>query len=185
MSESKLDVGSSFYRLLHPKLVVLLTCVDETGKANIITLAWAMPASIQPPLVAVSIAPARYSHSLIEKTKEFVLNVPTMELLNEIFLCGRKSGRNVDKFRETGLTPVSARKVKAPIIKECVAHLECKLYKQVQAGDHTLFIGEVVAAYANRDMFAQTYNLEKAELIYHMGGDKFTMLTPKVTRPET
>ena len=184
MSESKVDVGSSFYRLLHPKLAVLLTCIDEDGKANIITLAWAMPASIHPPLVVVSIAPARYSHGLIEKTKEFVLNVPTMEKLKETFFCGRKSGRDVDKFKETGLTPLPARKVKAPIIKECVAHLECKLYKQVQAGDHTLFIGEVVAAYADENVFTKTYDLEKTELIYHMGGDKFTTLTSKATRPE-
>jgi len=181
VSEAKVDVGSSFYRLLHPKLVVLLTCVDESGKANIITLAWAMPVSIQPPLIVVSIAPRRYSHGLIEKTKEFVLNIPTMELLKETFFCGRRSGRDVDKFGETGLTPLPARKVKAPIIKECVAHLECTLHKRVEAGDHTLFIGEVVAAYADKNVFAQTYDVEKAKLIYHIGGAEFTTLASKVT----
>lgn len=185
MSEAKVDVGSSFYRLLHPKLVVLLTCVDESGKANIITLAWAMPVSIQPPLIVVSIAPRRYSHGLIEKTKEFVLNIPTMELLKETFFCGRKSGKDTDKFSETGLTPLQAQKVKAPVIKECVAHLECTLYKQVKAGDHTLFIGEVVAAYADKNVFTQTYDVEKTKLIYYMGGAKFTTLASKVTDAAT
>jgi flavin reductase (DIM6/NTAB) family NADH-FMN oxidoreductase RutF len=144
-----------------------------------------MPASINPPLVVVSIAPPRYSHSLIEKTGEFVLNIPTMEILNEMFFCGRRSGRNIDKFNETGLTRLPARKVKPPIIKECVAHLECKLYKQVPTGDHTLFIGEVLAAYVNENTFNQTYNLEKASLIYHVGGKYFATITPKIMVPET
>ena len=185
LEKSKVDAGSWFYRLLHPKLVVLLTCVDNDGKANIITLAWAMPASINPPLVVVSIAPPRYSHGLIEETGEFVLNIPTMEILNEMFFCGRRSGRNIDKFNETGLTRLPARKVKPPVIKECVAHLECKLYKQVPAGDHTLFIGEVLAAYVNKNIFNQTYNLEKANLIYHVGGKYFTTIIPKIIVPET
>ena len=77
---------SSAYQLLHPMHTVLVSCIDKSGKPNIITLAWAMPTSINPPLVAVSIAPRRHSHTLIEETKEFVVNIPTIEILKETCL---------------------------------------------------------------------------------------------------
>lgn len=136
----------SAYKLLHPMHTVLVSCVGKTGKPNIITLAWAMPTSINPPLVAISIAPKRHSHKLVEETKEFVVNIPTMKILKETLFCGRRSGRNCDKFKEASLTPLPAKKVKPPIIKECVAHLECKLHSQFKAGDHTIFVGEIIEA---------------------------------------
>lgn len=122
---------SSAYRLLYPRQVVLLSCADKTGKTNIITLAWSMPASIDPPMLLVGIAPKRYSHELIEETEEFVVNVPTMDMLKETLFCGRRTGREHDKFEEAGLTPVPAKTVRPSIIKECVAHLECRLRQQV------------------------------------------------------
>ncbi len=176
--------GSSSYRLLHPMHTVLVSCVGKTGKPNIITLAWAMPTSINPPLVAVSIAPRRYSHTLIEETKEFVVNIPTMDVLKETLFCGRVSGREHDKFKETGLTPLPAKKVKPPIIKECVAHLECKLHNQFTTGDHTIFVGEIVEAYADKDASTEGYNLEKAKTIFHLGGNEFATLEPKIFTPK-
>ncbi|MGB9741167.1 MAG: flavin reductase family protein [Candidatus Bathyarchaeia archaeon] len=175
---------SNALRLIHPMHVVLVSCIGKSGKPNIITLAWAMPTSINPPLVAVSIAPRRYSHRLIEETKEFVVNIPTIEILDEISLCGTVSGRDHDKFKETGLTPLPAKKVNAPIIKECVAHLECKLHSQFPAGDHTIFVGEIVEAYADRETFDGVYNLEKAKMIFHLGGNEFAALEPKVLKPK-
>ena len=175
---------SSAYKLLHPMHTVLVSCVDKNGKPNIITLAWAMPTSINPPLVAISIAPKRHSHTLIEETKEFVVNIPTMKILKETLFCGRRSGRNYDKFKETGLTPSPAKKVKPPIIKECVAHLECKLHSQFSAGDHTIFVGEIVEAYVDRGVFTGKYELEKAKMIFHLGGNDFATLEPKVFTPK-
>jgi flavin reductase (DIM6/NTAB) family NADH-FMN oxidoreductase RutF len=170
-------------RVLHPKLAVLITCIDKAGKANIITLAWCMPVSIKPPLLVVSIAPRRHSHKLIEETKEFVVNIPTMKYVKETLFCGRRSGKGLDKFKETKFTPLPAKTVKAPIIKECIAHLECKLYKKITAGDHTLFIGEILDAYANKNAFTGKYNLEKAKLIFHVGGNKFASLNPEIVAP--
>ncbi|MBS7615750.1 flavin reductase family protein [Candidatus Bathyarchaeota archaeon] len=176
---------SNALRLLHPMHTVLVSCVGKSGKPNIITLAWAMPTSINPPLVAISVAPRRHSHSLIEESKEFVVNIPTMEILNETFLCGSISGRDHDKFKEANLTPSPAKKVKTPIIKECVAHLECKLHSQFTAGDHTIFVGEIVEAYANKDAFNDTYNIKEAKMIFHLGGNEFATLEPKVLKPKT
>lgn len=173
------------YRLLHPMHTVLVSCVGKAGKPNIITLAWAMPTSISPPLVALSIGPKRHSHKLIEETKEFVVNIPTIDVLKETLFCGRVSGKDRDKFNETGLTPFPARKVKPPAIKECVAHLECKLHVQFTTGDHTVFVGEVVEAYANKYALAgDKYNLERAKMIFYLGGDEFVTLQTKILTPK-
>jgi len=186
MSEKeKVNVSSSsVYRLLHPMHTVLVSCCGKSGKPNIITLAWAMPTSINPPLVALSIRPERHSHPLIEETKEFVINIPTMNILRETLFCGRRSGREHDKFKETGLTPLPAKKVKPPIIKECVAHLECKLHSQFTTGDHTIFVGEIVEAYADKEAFTEEYNLEKVKMLFHLGGNDFATLDPKVFTPK-
>jgi flavin reductase (DIM6/NTAB) family NADH-FMN oxidoreductase RutF len=175
---------SSASRLLHPMHTVLVSCVGKRGRPNIITLAWAMPTSINPPLVAISIAPRRHSHALIEETKQFVVNIPTMNILKETLFCGRRSGKEHDKFKETNLTPLHAKKVKPPIIKECVAHLECKLHSQFTTGDHTILIGEIVEAYADKEAFTDKYNLKNAKMIFHIGGDEFATLGTKVFKPK-
>jgi len=184
LETGKVEVPSSLaYRLMHPRLVVLVSCVDEAGKANVITLAWSMPVSINPPVVAISVAPKRYSHQLIEKTKEFVVNVPTMDIVRETLFCGRRSGKTYDKFKETGLTPLPAKMIQAPIIKECVAHLECRLQQQITIGDHTLFIGRVLTAYADDGVFDEKFDLKKVKPVYHMGGDDFATLVPEIVSP--
>jgi flavin reductase (DIM6/NTAB) family NADH-FMN oxidoreductase RutF len=170
--------------LLHPMHTVLLSCKGKTGKPNIITLAWAMPTSINPPLVAVSIKPQRHSYKLIEETKEFVLNVPTIDILDATLFCGRKSGKEHDKFKEIGLTPARAQKVNPPIIKECIAHLECTLHSQFVTGDHTIFVGQIVAAYANKTAYHNNYKLKKAKMVYHVGGSNFATLKPKIYKPK-
>jgi len=142
-----------------------------------------MPASINPPIVVISIAPRRYSHQLIEETKEFVINIPTMDIVQETLFCGRRSGRIYDKFKETRLTTLPAKMVKPPIIKECVAHLECKLEEQVTAGDHTLFIGRVLTAYADEEVFDEKFDVKKVKPIYHMGGNDFVTLAPEIVSP--
>lgn len=180
----KVEVDSELaYRLLHPRHTVLVTCTDKTGRANIITLAWSMPASFDPFMVAMSIAPQRLSYRMIEEAGEFVVNVPTMDIVKETLFCGRISGTECDKFKKTRLTPLPAKKVRAPIIKECVAHLECKLVHQIPTGDHTLFVGEVLVAYVNKGVFTKTFNIKKVKPIYHMGGDDFATTSPKVVSP--
>ncbi len=184
MSEKISVEISSAYRLLHPMHTILVSCVGKAGKPNVLTLAWAMPTSHEPPLVAVSMGPNKYSHALIEETGEFAVNIPTVDIVNETLVCGRTSGRTHDKFTETGLTPLPARKVKAPIIKECVAHLECKLHSQFKTGDHTVFVGEIIEAYADKGVFTDKYDIEKAKMLFHLGGDSFATLGSKVYTPE-
>ncbi len=182
---NKIDVsGPRVYRLIYPHLVTLISCIDPaTGKPNVITISWSTPLSAVPQLVGVSISPKRHSHNLIENSKEFVVNVPTMEILEKVAGCGAVSGRAVDKFEKFGLTPRKAKTIKTPAIEECIAHLECKLVDKVKTGDHTLFVGEVLAAYVNEGIFNDgLYDLEKVREIYQIGGDNYCNLDPTVKR---
>jgi len=161
-----------------------VTCINPLeGTANIITLAWTTPISHHPPLLLLGMAPKRYSHELIAGPKEFVVNIPTMDIVKEMLFCGRRTGRKHDKFKETGLTPMPAKMVRPPIIKECVAHLECKLHQQISMGDRTLFVGEVLVAYVNEGVFDDKFDLEKVKLIYHAGGDDFATLASEIVTP--
>jgi len=136
-------------RWARPERVVLAVSVDESGKPNIIAVGWKMFTSFSPPMIAISIGKTRYSHRLISDSGEFVLAVPGEDLAKEVLFCGTRSGRHVDKFKETGLTPVRASKVKPPLIKECIVNLECKVRGKLETGDHTIFVGEVVACWAS------------------------------------
>lgn len=141
----------------------LITCGDIERKSNIIAVSFCMPVSKEPPLIACAIGRRTYSCKLIESTKEFIVNIPPKELKPNIYYCGLHSGYQVDKFKETGLTPQPARKVKAPIIDECVAHMECKVRQEIETGDKKLFIGEVIEAYADEALVKGERNVEYAK----------------------
>ncbi len=132
---------------------VMVTSVDAKGKANIITLGMFMTISIDPYQVCIGVAPERYSHDLILEQGEFVVNSPPISLREKMHLCGIKSGRNIDKFKEIGLTPLPAKQVRPPLIEECFGHLECEVVNHLTCGDHTLIIGEVVASSINEDCY--------------------------------
>ena len=137
-----------------PSSVVMATCVDGGGRANIITLGMYMTISSDPPLICIGVSPRRHSHDLIARSGEFVVNVPAIELEKEMHFCGVRSGRDVDKFAETGLTPVPAKRVRPPLIEECFGHLECRVVQSHVCGDHTLFVAEVLHASADEEVLA-------------------------------
>lgn len=143
----KTDV--EYLEFMWPMRHFLITCGDMKGNSNIIAVSFCMPVSKEPPLIACAIGKGAYSCKLIESTKEFIVNVPPEGLKPKIYYCGFHSGYQVDKFKETGLTPQPARKVRVPIIDECVAHIECKVRQEIETGDKNLFIGEVIEAYAD------------------------------------
>ena len=143
----KVDV--EYLQFMWPMRHFLITCGDISDRSNIIAASFCMPVSKEPPLIACAIGKKAYSSELLESSREFIVNVPTKELQAEIYYCGYHSGHEVDKFKETGLTPKPARKVRAPIIEECVAHMECRVVQRIETGDKNLFIGEVIEAYAD------------------------------------
>src|SRR4030042_1397964 len=151
--------------------VVLVTCVDKSGKPNIIPLGWVGGVCSYPPQVGIAIRPSRYSHKLIEKTGEFVVNIPTEELAGIVDKCGFCSGRNVDKFKEFNLIPQPASRVRPPLIKECSVNLECKLRHSLNLGTHTLFIGDIVAVQVDEEYIKEdgeiNYSLIKPLVLKH------------------
>ncbi len=164
--------GPNWVRVLHPKIPTLLV-TELNGKINVMTASWVMPVSHDPPLLAASVSPRRFTHELITKTNEFTVNVPSKNLLREVKYCGSVSGRNVDKTRELKLTFQAGEKVKSPVIKECLGWLECKVGKSVEAGDHTLFIAEVLICKVDEGMFKETWNPERSRVLLHLGGDRY------------
>jgi flavin reductase (DIM6/NTAB) family NADH-FMN oxidoreductase RutF len=176
---------TSFHYLVHPCNTFLVTCCDVAGQPNIIAIAWLTPVSISPPLVAMMIRPTRYSYALINATREFVINVASYEIAQQALFCGRRSGRDVDKFAATGLTAKPARAVRPPIIEECLAHLECRVVQDVDAGDHHIVVGEVLAAYARSGVLDAhgMYDTSRAHPLLHLGANRFTTPSAESVEP--
>jgi flavin reductase (DIM6/NTAB) family NADH-FMN oxidoreductase RutF len=166
-----------FYQYSFPMQTVLVTCNDDYGKTNIITIAWHTPISIKPPFYGVSIAPGRYSHDLIKNNKEFVVNFVPYDLVDKAHFCGKHSGRKTDKITETNLSLKPAKKIMVPIIEECYAHLECKKVQNYTIGDHTFFVGEVVSVQAKPSSFENNLlKIENISPLYYIGGNSYTTI---------
>jgi len=136
-------------------------------------LAWQTPLAKKPPLLGIAVAQTHFTSELINSSGEFAVNIPGAELLKQVTLCGQASGRDKDKFALAGLTPAAGRKIRAPLIDECLGHLECGVVERFPAGDHFFFVGEVVAAAAGEEFFANDSWNEQTQLIHHLGGKLF------------
>jgi len=147
-----MKVKKNPYPALFPCPVVLVSCKSKEGKSNIITLAWAGVVCSDPPMIGISIRPHRFSYKIIEDSGEFVVNIPTKDLLKETDICGTISGKDVDKFSKTKLTPIQAEKVRSPMIEECPVNIECVVRKKIPLGVHHLFIGEVVQVHIDENV---------------------------------
>ena len=143
----------------YPEWIALITTVDERGKPNVMPVGWSMIASHNPPMFAVAVEQVHYTHELIRTQKEFVVAFPGPGLEAAIRYAGSSSGRDVeDKFERSGLKPLKARQVNPPLLSGCAVNLECKLQREMQAGDHTIFLGRVVAAHVDEDVPARVVN---------------------------
>ncbi|MEO0275595.1 MAG: flavin reductase family protein [candidate division WOR-3 bacterium] len=169
--KDKVEIKENIYHIFHPKVTYLLTSKSKEGKDNVMALAWLTPLSEEPPLVGVAIGKDAYTSKNIKETKEFVINIPTISLKEKVWKCGTKSGEEVDKFELTKLTKEKAKKVSPCWIKECIAHIECKLKEIVDAGECNFFIGEIVYACASTLYFKEYWI--KNELLLHLGGKIF------------
>jgi len=139
-------------RPVYPTPAALVTSVDADGRANIITLGEVFNISISDPVIlGIAIRKERWSHRLISQTREYVVNLPTCAIAPQVWLCGRCSGRDTDKFARTGLTPVPAARVRPPLIAECPVCIECRVSAIQEIGDHDLFLGEAVAQHVDEE----------------------------------
>lgn len=153
------------FELASPYPYVLAVTLDSRGRPNIMGLSWWMFTSWSPLMMAISVGHQRYSHKCLEHHKEFVLCFPSEGQEKDAWFCGRKSGQDVDKFKETNFRPVTAKVVSPPIIEGVTAAYECKVVKHVETGDHTIFIADVVAIHGNPDRAKHLYSIHYTKLI--------------------
>ncbi len=163
--------------MLYPLPAVMVTCADEAGKPNILTIAWTGTVCSDPPMVSISVRKERYSYELIKKSGEFVINLTTEALARATDYCGVRSGRKEDKFKRTGLTSVPADIVKAPLIAESPVNLECRVTEIKELGSHDMFLAEVVAVHADEAYMDEhgKFDLMKANPIVYSHGTYYSL----------
>jgi len=166
---------SKINRVLNPGPVVLVT-TSFKGKTNVMAASWSTPVDSDPPRIAVVIGRGSLTNEFALKSRRFCVNVPLASLTDKVLSCGRCSGRDCDKFKLTGMTPVSGKSGSAVWVDECSAHLECRLVDIKTAKKYDIFIGDVVSAWADRKCFSERWLTEKpgVKLIHHLGGDQFS-----------
>lgn len=160
----EIDKNEAF-ELASPFPYVLVVTLDERERPNIMGLSWWMFTSWDPLMIAISIGHQRYSHECLECCKEFVLCFPSEGQEKDAWICGTKSGKNMDKFQETGFKPVHAKIVKPPMIEGATVAYECKIVKHMETGDHTAFIANVVAIHGSPEKVNHLYSIHYTRLI--------------------
>jgi flavin reductase (DIM6/NTAB) family NADH-FMN oxidoreductase RutF len=173
------------YRLLNHGPTILVTS-SHAGKQNIMAAAWNVPLDFDPPKIIVVIDKNTYTRELIEASGTFAINVPCVAQIDTVQKVGTSSGRDLkdtDKFALYGLETFPAKEITAPLLKGCVAWLECKILPEPHnQSTYDLFIAEVVAAYADERVFSdghwhfegndqETY--DKLRTIHHVAGGSF------------
>ena len=142
----RMELGKAF-TLLEPGPVVLLT-THAGGRSNIMTISWTMVVDFTPQF-ALTTGPWNYSFAALQKTKECVIAIPTVDLLDQVVGVGTCSGADTEKFARFGLTPLPGEQVQAPLIRECLANIECKVVDIVK--QHNIVVLDGVAAYFDSD----------------------------------
>ncbi|MGD0887286.1 MAG: flavin reductase family protein [Thermodesulfovibrionales bacterium] len=139
---------SKVYCLLEPGPVVMVTTAGKM-KMNIMTMSWHTMIDFNPPIVDCVISNRNYTFGILKTTKNCVINIPTVELVEKVVGCGNTSGGKIDKFKTFPLTPAAASCVKAPLIDECYANLECKVVDARMVTKYNFFILEVLKAWTD------------------------------------
>ncbi len=166
---------SRVYRLLEPGPVVLLTTAEK-GRSNIMTMSWHTMMEFEPPLVGCVISNRNHSFGALKATKECVINIPTVALAAQVVGCGNTSGRKVDKFKHFGLTPAAGARVKAPLIDECYAALECKIVDAKLVPTYCFFILEVLKAWIEP-------SIKHPRTMHHLGKGVFMVAGETIKLP--
>ena len=130
--------------VLYPLPAVLVSCGAAPEEYNLLTVAWTGTVCTDPPMCYVSIRTERHSYGINRSTEDFIINLTTRLLARATARCGARSGRDCDKFREAGLTPLPAAKVAAPLVDEAPVNIECRVRQVLPLGSHDMFLAEVV-----------------------------------------
>jgi flavin reductase (DIM6/NTAB) family NADH-FMN oxidoreductase RutF len=161
----------------------VLVSVGDGISDNLFTVAWNMPVSKDPAMIAIESSMSHFSYSYIERTKEFCINVPSADIAEKVLKAGKISGAKInDKFAHVGLLREPSVFVKAPRVKEAVAHLECRVVQTIESGKSALIIAEVLLAAADEMSFSNgVWQFENGlRLLHHLGGNAFCVSEKKI-----
>ncbi len=169
--------------MLYPLPAVLVTVKDMSGKDNMLTVAWTGTVCTNPPMLYISVRPERYSYQALKDTGEFVVNLTTAAMVKAVDFCGVRSGKDLDKFSETGLTKAGAAVVRAPLIEESPVCIECRVKEIIPLGSHHMFLSEVVHVTVDDRYMDEkgTFHLEKSDPIVYSHGTYFDLKDSKGT----
>lgn len=164
--------------MLNPTPAVMVSCGSTVDEYNIITIAWTGTVCSDPPTCYISVRPERHSYKLIKESGAFVINLVNRDLTPIADWCGVRSGEKYNKFFETGLTPVRATKVNAPMIDECPVNIECKVKQVIPIGAHDMFLAEIVAVHVKENLFnkkTDALELQRANLVAYSHGHYYDL----------
>lgn len=164
--------------MLYPLPAVLVSTGDTKGNTNILTVAWTGTICTNPAMVYISVRPQRYSYRMLQESGEFVLNLTTEKLAWATDYCGVKSGRDVDKWAETGLHRGKAQTLHyAPLVEEAPVNMECRVTEVKELGSHHMFLAEVTAVQVDETYLntRNTLELNKAGLLAYSHGGYFRL----------
>ena len=163
--------------MLYPVPAVMVSCADRNGRSNIITIAWTGTICSDPAMVYISVRPERFSYDLLKESGEFVINLTTAGLAEAADFCGVRSGRDMDKFRECGLTPLPSKYIKAPSIAESPVNIECRVKEIIPLGTHHMFLADVLGVTVDSRFIDESgrFCLEKAGLLAYSHGAYFEL----------
>lgn len=165
--------GKSIYRLTYPKLTPVVVAGTYT-EPNVLAVSWHTHLSFDPPLYGISIAQERYTYKLIKKYGDFSVNFLPYEMSELIWKVGNVSGRNINKFEVFKIKKKRAQRIKAPVIPDSIAALECKVRKEIGVGDHVFIIGQIVFVWYNKEYFVNgILDNKKVSHAYYLGKGKF------------
>lgn len=151
----------------HPEGIALIVCKENSGKVSITPISWFTLCNSKPRCWAICLYHKHYSHKVISETKEYVLCLPSFAQKDDILYCGSVHGWDIDKLKNCKLKTIPSLKIQPPIIEDSIACFECKVINTCDTGDHTIFIGEIVASHIS-DRKDKTYNIGERHLVEWM-----------------
>lgn len=157
---------SKVYRLIEPGPTVLVTTANQK-RTNVMTMSWHMMMQFEPPVIGCVIGSWDHSFIALQATNECVIAIPTVDLASKVVEIGNCSGQHVDKFNAFGLTPIPAAEVRAPLIAECLANLECRVVNTSLVNRYNLFILEVVKAWTDPTVQGTSHNPSQGGRHFH------------------
>lgn len=177
---SKIDFKGSV--ILNPVPAVLISTKNKEGKENVFTVAWTGTICTKPPMLSISVRPERLSYEYIKETMEFVVNMPSSNLVKALDYCGVKTGRKNNKIKEMNFTMKQCDKINVSYIDECPVSIECKVREIIPLGSHDLILADVLCSHVDEKLMDTNgkIHLEEANLINYCHGEYYPMTKKSV-----